>query len=332
VRGLRLDRPHTASLVDLEPPVAGDGWAVIAPHLVALCGSDVRLLDGAIHDASYPLVPGHEWTGVVLEAPGNEHLEGERVVGDNLVPCGRCDACASGASNLCAHLDEVGFTLQGACSDRFVLPAANLLRVPDAVSAQAACLAEPLAVAVHGVDRAEVQAGDTVAVFGGGAIGLLVAQVARAYGAARVSVIDPRADRRAAARDLGFEAFCPDGADAEALRRLAPDVVVEASGEPAAFCSAVDAVRARGRVCQLGYGSMARVEFSPTLLMLKELHVCGSLSAHRSWDRAVELLASGDVETECLVTHVFAFDDWAQAFATLRDPACGAIRVALEVA
>lgn len=289
---------HALEHVPMPQP-ASDDDAVVEVSYVALCGTDLRLLEGTLHDAQYPVVPGHEWTGVVRHAPSRPGLIGTMVVGSNFIPCGQCSSCAAGRQQLCPSLDEVGFSLPGACADFVRLPAANLRPMPTAISPAAGCLIEPLCVAVHAVDRSPRLAGLSVAVLGGGTIGILVAQVAMAADASSVTVIEPVAERREIARAVGVTRVVDQ--PAACRDRAAPEIVFDATGSPDAFTQALGLVREAGTVMLVGYSGTETTSLAPSTMMLKELDVRGVLSGYGAIDRALDLAANRKVRLDPLV-------------------------------
>jgi 2-desacetyl-2-hydroxyethyl bacteriochlorophyllide A dehydrogenase len=265
---------------------------------VAMCGTDLRLLRGGLHDAHYPVIPGHEWAGLVAEAPGRPDLVGMAVTGDGMSPCGRCPMCVGGAFNLCTDLDEVGFTRPGAFAEALCLPAARLRPLPPGLPGQEACLLEPLCIALHAVERAPDLAGRTVGVIGAGTIGLLVAQLAGAYGAESVVVADPQPDRRRTAAEFGLTGY-PAAADwAPDL----PEVVFEATGAAAVYPAGLLATRPGGAYVLIGYSGEDTVTVQPSTVMLRELTVYGVLSGYRQLDAALDLVSSGVVRLSPLVS------------------------------
>lgn len=291
MRALVVRGPAEHGVEELPRPQPGPGEALVATSHVALCGTDLKLLRGSLHDADYPVVPGHEWAGTVLAAPDRPELVGTVVVGSNFTACERCEWCVRGLPNLCLTLDEVGFTRPGACAEAFTVPAANLRPLPVGLTPAEGCLLEPLGVALHAVERAPAAAGREVGVIGGGTVGLLVAQLAAADGAARVTVVDPVSRRRAVAEQLGL-ATVPDlagwGADL-------PDLVVDATGVAAVFPAGLAATRPGGTYVLVGYSGEDRVAMAPSEVMLRELTVVGVLSGYGTLDRALDRVAAGDV-------------------------------------
>jgi 2-desacetyl-2-hydroxyethyl bacteriochlorophyllide A dehydrogenase len=283
--------PGEHALERVPVPVPAPGEALVAVSHVAVCGTDIKLLRGALHDADYPTIPGHEWAGRVLAAPTRPELVGQAVVGDGITPCRRCDRCARGAYNLCLALDEVGFTRPGAFAELFCLPAANLRPLPASLSGEEGCLLEPLCVALHAVERAPAVEGRTVGIIGGGTIGLLVGQLAMHAGAAVVSVVEPSATRQQIAAGLGLKTH-PALTD---WFSEPPEIVFDATGVAAVFPQGVEATLPGGSYVLVGYSGAALTSFQPSSVMLNELTVYGVLSGYDQLDRALELVLGGAV-------------------------------------
>src|SRR4051794_40176920 len=184
-------------LVERPDPIPGEGQLLIAPTAVGICGTDLEIFDGSLAYfrmglARYPIIPGHEWTGTVVEVGAGvvDHSPGDRVVGEVAIGCGVCVRCLAGRRHLCAKRTETGIVhMDGAMASRMVFPAAFAHRVE--LEPRSGALVEPTSVALHGVRRGRV-AGQRVLVVGAGPIGLLAAQCARAEGAASVTISDTR--------------------------------------------------------------------------------------------------------------------------------------------
>lgn len=273
---------------------------------VAFCGTDFKLLEGRLHDAHYPVVPGHEWSGFVLESPTDPQLVGKLVVASIYVPCGDCKWCHLDQSQHCVRLNEYGFTLPGGCAEEIVVPRCNVRVVPEGISPSAACLFEPLTVAIHAIDLAPPLKERIVVVLGAGAVGLLLLQLIRSAGG-ECMVVDPLADRRELANILG--AYATYSAVSELSERSA-DVVFDATGSPGAFGEALHLLRPTGTCLLVGYSGDAEFRFAPSILMLKEITVRGVLSGYGTLDRAIEAVASGAVRLDPLIATPIRIEDY----------------------
>ncbi|ASO18734.1 2-desacetyl-2-hydroxyethyl bacteriochlorophyllide A dehydrogenase [Actinoalloteichus hoggarensis] len=298
VLALIVRGPRQHELERMPRPVPGPDEALVAVTHVAVCGTDLRLLRGTLHDAEYPVIPGHEWAGRVLAAPARPELVGQAVVGEGITPCGRCAPCGDGRHNLCLDLDEVGFTRAGAFAEAFTVPAANLRPLPPGLTGAEGCLLEPLCVALHAVERAPDLAGRDVGVIGAGTVGLLIGQLAVAAAARSVTVAEPSAHRRVVAGELGI-ASCgalSDWADDQ------PDVVFDATGVASVFPQGLEATRPGGDYVLVGYSGAETTPSAPSTIMLRELTVRGVLSGYDQIDEALRVVATGAVRLRPLLS------------------------------
>jgi L-iditol 2-dehydrogenase len=296
-----------------EPdPEPQPGEVLVRVGGVGLCGSDRHwFLEGGIGDAvlEEPLVLGHELAGVVASGP----RQGERVVLDPAVPCGRCVLCLAGDGHLCAELRFAGHgSTDGGLRTLVAWPESLALPLPDSVSDEAAPLLEPLGVAFHAADLGGAGPGTSAAVFGCGPIGLLLVQVLEAAGVTVELAADPLPHRAAAARALG--ARRSDRAD------VAVDVAYEAAGDDGALDDAIAAARPGGRVVLVGIPDGDRSTFRAAAARRKELTIvlCRRMRAD-DLPRAIDAAESGRLELASLVSARYPLDEGRQAFSDLVD-------------
>jgi L-iditol 2-dehydrogenase len=319
MRAVEFHGGERVELVERPDPAPGPGELLIAPEAVGICGTDVEIYEGGMayfRDglAAYPVVPGHEWAGTVVDVgPGVAGFAaGDRVVGEVAIGCGHCVRCRSGRPHVCATRTETGIARRdGAMATRLVFPAAHAY--PVDLPARAAALVEPTSVALNAARRGEV-AGRTVAVVGAGPIGLLVAQCARAEGADTLLVADTRPDRLALAAELGFAPLPADvGADDV-------DVAVLCAGGPAALAAALDVVRPGGVLVAVGLCGHPTIPFDFDRVVLRDLAVRGVLGSVGMWPDAIALIAGGQVRAEPLVTAAYGLEQVPDALAALTAP------------
>lgn len=326
-------------VVDVAVPTPGPGEVLVAVSLCGICGSDVEeYRDGPVvvptsphplTGRSAPLTLGHEVVGVVEEVGDGVGLApGTPVVPDVVLGCGTCWWCARGDYPLCERGAALGLQGDGGLAEFMVAPAARCVVVPSGLSWETAVFAEPVSVAVRAMAKAGDVAGAVVAVVGGGAIGLLVEQVARAHGAASVVVVEPDAGRGMVAET----STQPDQA-AELVRGLTggrgADVVVECAGVPTAVSAAVALCRRGGTVVLLGVNP-SPVDFPAMDVVLGEKRIVGSAS-HR-WDTdltaAVAMLHSGHVRVGHLPTRTVSL---AEVPGVLADPPRDVVKTIVAV-
>ncbi|MEH1015598.1 alcohol dehydrogenase catalytic domain-containing protein [Micromonospora sp. CPCC 206060] len=316
-----LDGAGGVSWQELPEPVPGPGDVLIAPAAVGICGTDLHLVEGSYATGRYPVVPGHEFAGTVVEIGADVRgiAAGDLVGVDPNVNCGACRWCRAGAPNLCERLEAVGVTRNGACADRVVVPRHVVHRLPAGVDTTVGALVEPLACVLHALDRAPSLRDRDVLVYGAGSIGLLMCAVARQRGAGRIQVVEPHAVRRQAALRLGADAAAPastaldlpDGAE----------VVIEASGHPAAVTDALDRIAVRGTLVQMGVtAAQTIVPLHPFAVFEKELTVLGSNSLADCYPAAVEAVPDLAAAIRPLVTHTLPLASYADALAVAASP------------
>ena len=274
-----------------------------------ICGTDLELVRGY---AGFSGVPGHEFVGVVEEAPaGDSAWIGRRVAGEITVGCGRCAGCRVAGRGHCDVRTVVGIRgRDGAFAEYLSLPSTNLHAVPDSLDDVTAVFVEPVAAACRVVEQVRIDPGTRAAVVGAGRLGVLVGQVLREHGAHVTMVV--RSDvSRSIAVALGLDTAAAGSAAMAALARQC-DVVVDASGQPAGFAAASALVRPRGTlVVKSTIHGETPVAFSP--LVVDEITVVGSRCG--PFARAIELLAGGRVAVKPLVAGAYPLEECREAFA-----------------
>lgn len=313
--------PGFVEIRDVEPPKPGPGEVLIEVKACGVCGTDIHVL----HDEfPYwpPVILGHEFSGQIVEAGAGvtAYKVGDRVVGEpHTQACGRCYLCRTGNIQICAAKRSPGWGIDGAFTRYLKMPELLLHRIPENVSYETAAVVEPAANTVHDViERAKVEAGDFAVVVGPGPIGLLAAMTARAGGARRVIVIGAPQDeavRLKKARELGFETFVESGAVLEMTGGIGADLVIECSGSAGGIASAIDLVRKKGRICAIGLTGKASIPFPWDKAAFKVCDIIFNLStSYTSWDRTINLVASGALAIDQVISHKLPLSEWRHGF------------------
>lgn len=316
MRAAVLHRARDLRLEEREVPRPTAGEALVAVESVGLCGSDLHYyLHGrnGTNTVRSPAVLGHEIGGTVTEAGRGvpADLVGARVVVEPAMPCRICELCIGGRYNLCPNSTCLGSPpTDGGLSVYVCVSAAQLHRAPAGLSRQAVPVLEPLAVAVHAMRRAAFTAGQSVLVTGAGPVGLLVAQVARAWGAGEITVSDVDPARLDAARALGLDrAVHP-----EEIGDHRADRGLECSGAPSALPGALAATRPGGRVVLVGTMPGSDTAAPLSLVQRHEVDLVGTFRYAGSFPAAVDLVRRGAVEINTLVTSAYPLDKAEGAF------------------
>jgi L-iditol 2-dehydrogenase len=295
-----LRGPGRLDVEELPVPAVGPTDVLVAVDRCGICGSDLHLvLEGWGQPGS---VPGHEWTGTVA-AVGNDVIRwqvGDEVVGGPMVRCGRCAMCVAGRPSLCDERDTPGVGLErGAFATYTVAAADGLLALPPDLDRRSAALAEPLAVALHGLTRGGVHPGQRVLVAGAGPIGALSIAALRALGVEDVTCVEPSDRRRALATEVGATGVrhpddleVPSIAEPGRIVEGAVDVVLECSGQARAMEAGLAQLVRGGTLVLVGAG-IEPPRFDPNRILLNELIVTGAFTYDLGgFDDALTLLAS----------------------------------------
>jgi 6-hydroxycyclohex-1-ene-1-carbonyl-CoA dehydrogenase len=316
-------------VTDVATPTPGPGEALVRVAGCGMCHTDLHYLDHGVPTFKKPpIILGHEPSGTI-EALGSgveRWGAGDRVLIPAVLSCGRCHYCRAGRENLCDNLRMLGNHIDGAYAEFVVVPADELVAVPDHVPlAEVSVVADAVSTPYHAVKhRGRVRPGDTVAVVGCGGVGLNVVQCATIAGG-RVIAIDPNPERLAVARGLGaVETVDPRGVERldKHIRGLTDggvDVAFEAIGNPETMRSALGLLRRGGRLCIIGY-SQEDVCFSAGKLMFHELEVVGSLGCGgRDYPEIMALVASGRLQLDPVVSGTIPLADINDGFDRLRN-------------
>lgn len=333
-----LEGPKRFAVDQRPTPEPGNGEVRVRVHDCGVCGSDLKMWSGTHAFLRPPLLIGHEIYGTVEALGSGAQLGvGTPVVVFPAVGCGHCFHCLAGQQQLCADMRFFGGQLPGGLADHVVIPEANLLVVPDDVPEAQRVLIEPLAVAVHGVGRADVRPGEAALVLGGGAIGLFTALVARVRGLDPVLVSEPSSGRRQRAAALGLVAFDPTTTPletmvAEHIRPEGADVVFEAVGSGETIGAALAATRKGGRTVIVG-NAPAELELDGLALQRGDRSLVGVLMYDLGdLVEAMRLLADGmlaALPAESIV-QPFTLEEVGAAFTTAKDGSLEAIRAVVR--
>jgi L-iditol 2-dehydrogenase len=313
MKALVFEEPRHAEVRELDIPTIAADEVLVRSKNVGICHSDFELYEGRyIIPVSYPIIPGHEWSGEVAEVGGavTARRAGDRVVGECVVNNGD---------------DHFGFSISGADAEYFVAKASWLHRIPDELSFSQGAFVEPFSVAYSAsVAAGGIDASDRVAVIGGGPIGLLCALAAATMGGA-VTLIEPQAHRRTLGLEIGArQAIDPTTGDlseqvAETTGGRGFDVVIEAAGAPAAMASAFPIAALGARVVFVGIdvGGTTPVEIG--LVQSKALQVRGIIGSAGLWPRTIRFMATSGVDPTPLLTASFPLGEGTAALDAARD-------------
>lgn len=321
---------------DLPDPEPAPGEVTVDVAFCGICGSDLHMLPSpAIAPGA---VMGHEFSGRIsaLGEGVREWAEGERVAVIPGTACGACPMCLAGDEHLCVQGVVRGHGLggrPGAYAERVAVDESSLVRLPDSVSDEAGALVEPLAVGVHAQRMSGLGDGDGAVVLGAGPIGVMCSLALRSSGLERIVVVEPGESRRERMRRLGFEAIPLEGVHEAALAALGgelPDGVFECAGHPDALGLALELIRPSGAIVAAGILEEP-VQINQLLLIIKEARILGAFAYRRAdFEAARDLLASGAIPADELITNVANLGEAQEMFDELLRPGTEQLKVLLR--
>ena len=307
MKGLWLEDQQLSYRTDIPIPQVEPGMALIQTRLAGVCATDLEMTRGY-----YPFtgVPGHEFVGEVVAAPGDEGWVGQRVVGEINLTCGYCRACQAGRPHHCENRSVLGILgHDGVLAEYFTLPLENLHQVPESVSDEAAVFTEPLAAALEIQEQVRVGPGLKVLVVGAGRLGMLIAQTLRLTGCDLQAVVR-REEQEKMLAGFGIESVYEDDVEADLA-----DLVVEATGNPEGFELSRRAVRPAGTLV-LKSTFAGDVSLNLSALVVDEVRLIGSRCG--PFEPALRLLAAGLVDPRPMIT---AFYPLSQGLAAMEKAA-----------
>ncbi len=313
MRAALFEKARQLQVTERPLRALGPGELLVRVDACGICGTDVHILDGTSRSKP-PVVLGHEFAGTIDDVgPGvNRDQLGAKVAVDPNISCGRCAYCRRELVHLCTDLKALGVDIDGGMAQYSIVPAAQAYRLPPGFPSQAAAFVEPVSCAIHGIDRAGVSAGDTVVILGAGTIGLIMLQLARMAGAARIIIVEPLEHKRAIALALNAEhVIDPSVTDPrsviEEVTGIGADVVIECAGRPETAELALTLARRGGTVEFFGLcAAGATIPVEPYAVYAKELTIVGSYVNPRTFDRSIAALHSGKVRVDAFQINTFS--------------------------
>ncbi|RFA13150.1 hypothetical protein B7R22_14225 [Subtercola boreus] len=325
MKAIVYSQPGSFGLSEIPTPTPGPLDVLLRVIVAGVCGTDLHLHDGEF-GPTYPLIPGHEIVGEVVER-GEDVASldiGDRVTLDNTAACGHCDECRRARPAFCRKLLAQGVNAPGGFAE-YVVASADRCWVVNDLDPEVAVFAEPIACVVHGLDVLAVTPGADVLLFGAGPTGLLLAQLLKSTGAGRVTIAAPTEAKLELAAEHGVDVTVriERGSDfVEDLRArtggVGYDIVVDATGAIPVLEHAIDLTRTGGTFFVYGMtAESAILPIAPYEVFRRELTIKGSFAQQFSFDRAVNALRSGRVDTAGMITHRFTLEEYAEALSAV---------------
>ena len=324
MKAVVIKEPGKVSLQQVEIPKPQPGFVLVKVKAAAICATDLEVLDGNI-SANYPLIPGHEWSGIV-EAAGSfedQYWIGKRVIGSNDVVCLKCEACRSGNWRYCKEFEEIGFKRNGAYAEYVVVPSYGLCELPEKVSFIQGAFCEPLGVALGTLEKAEAKFGDTCLIMGAGSIGLCMLAAAKAMGMKKIVVCASTEKRLKIAREMGaYATIATNNCNLqEEMKKIHPggtDVIIDATGIESCIQQCLKLARKGGTVALAGYGRGKIMNIRMDDIHINNLRIIGAGNNWNQHKKAVNLMEDGLVNIEHFATNLLSLEEYEKGLELAR--------------
>jgi len=311
---------------DLADPEPASNEVLVRVEAAGLCGTDVHMWEGTNQEGTFPFVPGHEWSGEVVEVGKDIKMVsiGDRVVAEVPIPCHICDNCKDGMEpNMCPDFELYGFSWEnpGGMAEYTLAREERLFKIPDNVSYEEASLVEPVSVAYHGVwgSGGGVAPHDRVVVFGAGPIGLFAMLSCKASGAP-VIVVEPQSFRRRMALDLGADVTL-DPMDGNLVEQVldhtggrGATMVLECSGSNGALAATLDVIAKQGRIVLIGQSAGRKIPIEIGQAIFQRTTIVGSSGSPYFFPKTLTFMSRRLVDLMPVVTHRFPLSEILDAF------------------
>jgi L-iditol 2-dehydrogenase len=342
MRVAELYEPRRFRFIEASAPDPGPGEVQVRVRSIGICGSDLHYFaEGAIGDVivRYPVVLGHEPTGEVSRTGTGVSgwSKGDRAFLEPAIYCYHCEFCRSGRHNCCENMSFLSSPPDPGFFREFVnLPAHNIIAIPSEIDQDTATLFEPLAVVLHSLGMCAPRIGETVAVFGGGPIGLLTVAALRASGVGRIWCVEPRAARRELARTMGADAVI-DPSAIDPVRQIQADtgkrgvdLAIDCATKAGTIMQCVDVVRSASRIVITGIPSEPETALNMHALRRKEVQIYNVRRSNHETAQAIEMLRGNPRLFAPIVTHKAPIDRAERSFEMLETGDDGAAKIVLQ--
>lgn len=341
MKALIYTKPYCLECSDFPQPAVGEDDVLIRVKACGICGSDVQGFTGKTGRRIPPLIMGHEAAGIIEDTGKNVRAfqKGDRVCFDSTVYCNKCGACRNGLYNRCENRQVLGVSTQtfkrhGAFAEYVAVPSWIVSKIPDDMSYVHAALLEPVSIGMHAANRARISIGDTVVVVGAGTIGLFVLQACKLKGA-RVIICDINDFRLDVARELGAEVLVNPTKSSlketvlKATNSGGADVAFEVVGFAQTFADAISVTKTGGHLVAVG-NLQKTAEFNLQELVARELTFTGSYASCGEFRDGIDLVASGKINVEPLISDVLPLREGPSAFDRLLKAQENLLKIVLE--
>ena len=332
MKAVVVKKPGEVALCEMPLPTPPAGFARIKVMAAAICATDLEVIDGNI-PANYPLIPGHEWSGIVdaVGDPADADWIGKAVIGSSDVVCLKCAACRSGNWRYCKQFEEIGFRRDGAYGEYFLAPVYGLCEKPAHVPFENAALCEPLGVALGTLKKADAAFGQSLIVYGAGSIGLCMLAAAKAMGLGTTVVIATTPARLEIAKQMGAD-YTIASREQDVMTEIArifpegADLVIDATGIEECIQNSLKMTRKGGTVALAGYGRGKQMSIRMDDIHINNLRVVGAGNNWNQHATAMKLMAEGKVDLTPFISARITREDFEKGLEMARKRPVGFVK------
>ena len=328
-----LKNTGNLTLSEIATPRCGPNEILIKIEACSICAADLKIVECGHRDLVLPRVPGHEIAGTIVQAGANVkgYLIGQRVHIAPGIYCGECKYCRADADNMCEQMKILGFHLDGGYAEYMLVPQRGvdggvISIIPEQLSFEQACLAEPLACCINAVTLGKVAKEDTVVIFGAGPVGCLLIQLCRFMETSNIIVVEKDKGRLSFAGKFNADCYIHDnGKDVFKLIKQKAgdkgvDVLLSACSDETIPAKSIDILAKRGRIVFFSGITKENISVNYNNIHYKELSIAGAYGcSFRQNKKALELIAKKVIEVKSLITHRFSLDEMNRAMETAKD-------------
>ncbi|MBE6702234.1 MAG: hypothetical protein E7585_02335 [Ruminococcaceae bacterium] len=332
MKAVVVKKPGEVVLCEMQKPEPPAGFARIKVKAAAICATDLEVIDGNI-PASYPLIPGHEWSGIVdaVGDPADAYWLGKAVIGSSDVVCLKCAACRSGNWRYCKEFEEIGFRRDGAYGEYLLAPVYGLCEKPEHIPFENAALCEPLGVALGTLKKVDASFGQSLIIYGAGSIGLCMLAAAKAMGLGKTLVIATTPARLEIARQMGAD-YTIASRERDVMtevRQIFPegaDIVVDATGIEECIQNSLKMAKKGGAVALAGYGRGKQMNIRMDDIHINNLRVIGAGNNWNQHATAMRLMAEGKVDLTPFISARISREEFEKGLEMARKRPAGFVK------
>lgn len=336
MKALVMESPRKAVIKEVPYPKPGPNEVAIQVKRCGICGTDLHIYNGTFMP-KYPLIPGHEFAGVVHEVGEGVTVfkPGDRVAADPTLLCGKCEYCLSGRGNHCVEWKATGDTENGAMAEYVTVPQENVFRLPETMSFAQGAFIEPIACVVHGMNQLDLKVGQSVLLFGAGSMGQLLIQALTHAGAGELAVVDVSPNKLELSLANGAtHAYLSSELETKLAGRKRHngfDAVVDATGIPAIIQSQFQYLAPKGTHLQFGVAPQgAKIEISPFDIYHMDWKLVGSMAINHTYKAAMDWVGAGRFRVDPILSEVIRLEDVPAFFASGKAPDKMKVQISFE--